>query len=43
MLFILNTLNLAKFFSKQVLKLLENKYDPNVVEIMNAWNHNDYV
>jgi hypothetical protein len=36
-------LNLVKFLSKNVLKLLDNEYDTNIMAVVDTWNHRNFM
>lgn len=36
-------MNLARFLYKDVSKLLNNEFDPTIMAIMDAQNHNDFM
>jgi hypothetical protein len=37
------TLNLVKFLSKNMLKLLDNEYDINIMAVVDTWNHRNFI
>jgi hypothetical protein len=37
-LFYVTTLNMSKFLYKEVLKFLDDEFDPTFIAIMDAWN-----
>ena len=43
MLFYLTTLNLVRFLTKQAPKLKEEKRDIQVISVVNAWKHYDFL
>ena len=43
MLLCLTTLNLAKFLTKDALKLKENEHNIQVISAIDAWKHSDFL
>ena len=43
MLFYLTTLNLARFLTEKALKLKEDERDIQVISVMDAWKHSDFL
>ena len=43
MLFYLTTLNLARFLTKDAPKLKEDEHNIQVISVVDAWNHFDFL
>ena len=43
MLFYLTTLNLTRFLTKDAPKLKEDEYDIQVINVVDAWKHYDFI